>query len=106
MVHHRFMLVPSLSVAENIALTSERGKFRFRRNEAEENVQQLSTRYGLSISPQMKVWQLSAGLQQRVEVLKALSAEARILILNEPTAVLSPQGIGELGVKFQKSILQ
>ena len=96
MVHQHFMLVPSLSVAENIALTSERGKFRFRRNEAEENVQQLSTRYSLSISPQMKVWQLSVGLQQRVEILKALSAEARILILDEPTAVLSPQEITEL----------
>ncbi len=96
MVHQHFMLVPSLSVAENIALTSERGKFRFRRNEAEENVQQLSTRYGLSISPHMKVWQLSVGFQQRVEILKALSAEARILILDEPTAVLSPQEIVEL----------
>ena len=96
MVHQHFMLVPSLSVAENIALTSERGKFRFRRNEAEENVQQLSTRYGLSISPQMKVWQLSVGLQQRVEILKALSADARILILDEPTAVLSPQEITDL----------
>ena len=96
MVHQHFMLVPSLSVAENIALTSERGKFRFRRNEAEENVQQLSNLYGLSISPQMKVWQLSVGLQQRVEILKALSAEARILILDEPTAVLSPQEITEL----------
>ena len=89
MVHQHFMLVPSLNVAENIALTSERGKFRFRRNEAKENVQQLSTRYGLSISPQMKVWELSVGLQQRVEILKALSADARILILDEPTAVLS-----------------
>ena len=96
MVHQHFMLVPSLSVAENIALTAERDKFRFRRNEAEENVQQLSTRYGLSISPQMKVWQLSVGLQQRVEILKALSADARILILDEPTAVLSPQEIAEL----------
>ena len=96
MVHQHFMLVPSLSAAENIALTSERGKFRFRRNEAEEKVQQLSTRYGLSISPQMKVWQLSVGLQQRIEILKALSASARILILDEPTAVLSPQEITEL----------
>ena len=96
MVHQHFMLVPSLSVAENIALNSGRGKFRFRRNEAEEDVQQLSTRYGLSISPHMKVWQLSVGLQQRVEILKALSAEARILVLDEPTAVLSPQEITEL----------
>ena len=96
MVHQHFMLVPSLSVAENIALTSGRGKFRFHRNKAEENVQQLSTRYGLSISPQAKVWQLSVGLQQRVEILKALSANAQILILDEPTAVLSPQEITEL----------
>ena len=96
MVHQHFMLVPSLSVAENIALNSGRGKFRFRRNEAEEDVQQLSTRYGLSISPHMKVWQLSVGLQQRVEILKALSADARILVLDEPTAVLSPQEITEL----------
>ncbi len=96
MVHQHFMLVPSLSVAENIALNSGSGKFRFRRNEAEENAQQLSTRYGLSISPGMKIWQLSVGLQQRVEILKALSAEARILILDEPTAVLSPQETAEL----------
>ena len=96
MVHQHFMLVPSLSVAENIALTAGRGKFRFHRNKAEENVQQLSTRYGLSISPQAKVWQLSVGLQQRVEILKALSANAQILILDEPTAVLSPQEITEL----------
>lgn len=96
MVHQHFMLVPSLSVAENISLYAGRGKFRFRRTEAEENVQQLSTRYGLSISPQVQVGQLSVGLQQRVEILKALSAEARILILDEPTAVLSPQEITEL----------
>ena len=96
MVHQHFMLVPSLSVAENIALSSGCGKFRFRRNEAEENVQQLSTRYSLFISPHMKVWQLSVGLQQRVEILKALSADARILILDEPTAVLSPQEFTEL----------
>lgn len=96
MVHQHFMLVPSLSVAENIALTAERGKFRFRRNEAAENVYQLSTRYGLSISPHLKVWQLSVGLQQRVEILKALAADVKILILDEPTAVLSPQEITEL----------
>ena len=96
MVHQHFMLVPSLSVAENIALTSRRSKFRFHRTEAEKNAQQLSTRYGLSISPQTKIWQLSVGLQQRVEILKALSAAARILILDEPTAVLSPQEITEL----------
>ena len=96
MVHQHFMLVPSLSVAENIALSAGRGRFRFRRNEAEENVRQLSTRYGLSIAPRSKIWQLSVGLQQRVEILKALSADAQILILDEPTAVLSPQEVTEL----------
>ena len=96
MVHQHFMLVSSLSVAENIALSSGRGKFRFHRRRAEANAYQLSTRYSLSIPPHAKIWQLSVGLQQRVEILKALSAAARILILDEPTAVLSPQEIAEL----------
>ncbi|MCZ6680484.1 MAG: ABC transporter ATP-binding protein [Candidatus Poribacteria bacterium] len=96
MVHQHFMLVPSLSVAENIALSSGRGKFRFRRKDAEQHVFELSARYGLSIPPRAKVWQLSVGLQQRVEILKALSAAARILILDEPTAALSSPEIAEL----------
>ncbi len=120
MVHQHFMLVPSLSVAENIALG--RGTFRFRRRDMEEQVLALSRRYGLSIQPSAKIWQLSVGLQQRVEILKALvynssplsaggkggglpargerqggrGEGARILILDEPTAVLSPQEIAEL----------
>ena len=104
MVHQHFMLVPSLSVAENIALTLRKGKFRFRRREVEEYVLQLSRHYGLSIQPHAKISQLSVGLQQRVEILKALVANSvlnettstRILILDEPTAVLSPQEILEL----------
>lgn len=104
MVHQHFMLVPSLSVAENIALTLRKGKFRFRRREVEEYVLQLSHHYGLSIQPHAKISQLSVGLQQRVEILKALVANSvlnettstRILILDEPTAVLSPQEILEL----------
>ncbi|MFB3041456.1 MAG: ABC transporter ATP-binding protein [Candidatus Poribacteria bacterium] len=104
MVHQHFMLVPSLSVAENIALTLRKGKFRFRRREVEEYVLQLSHHYGLSIQPHAKISQLSVGLQQRVEILKALVANSvlnettstRILILDEPTAVLSPQEVLEL----------
>ena len=104
MVHQHFMLVPSLSVAENIALTLRKGKFRFRRREVEEYVFQLSHHYGLSIQPHAKISQLSVGLQQRVEILKALVANSvlnettstRILILDEPTAVLSSQEILEL----------
>ena len=96
MVHQHFMLVPSLSVAENIALTSGRGKFRFHRVPSGGERPAAFHPLRLSISPQMKVWQLSVGLQQRVEILKALSADARILILDEPTAVLSPQEITEL----------
>ena len=107
MVHQHFMLVPSLSIAENIALNLRGGKFHFRRRELEKHVLELSRRYGLSIHPGAKIWQLSIGIQQRVEILKALvdptlnesegtPTKARILILDEPTAVLSPQEIAEL----------
>ena len=96
MVHQHFMLVQNLTVAENIALgLTDRG-FRFRRNEAFEKVRDLSRRFGFDINPEAYAWQLSVGLQQRAEILKALAAEAQILIFDEPTAVLAPQEVGEL----------
>ena len=88
MVHQHFRLVPSFTVAENLVLGERRP---FRRREAEQRVRELGERYGLPVDPAAKVWQLSVGEQQRVEILKALDREARVLILDEPTAVLTPQ---------------
>jgi len=87
MVHQHFRLVESFTVAENIAL-GEHGPVRRRADAA--RVRELGERYGLGVDPNARIWQLSVGQQQRVEIIKALSREARILILDEPTAVLTP----------------
>jgi general nucleoside transport system ATP-binding protein len=94
MVHQHFRLVEPFTVAENVVLGDHRGEgrtFRLRHRAIEQRVAELSTRYGLAVDPRARVWQLSLGEQQRVEILKALYREARILILDEPTAVLTPQ---------------
>ncbi|MGH2970974.1 MAG: ABC transporter ATP-binding protein [Gaiellaceae bacterium] len=94
MVHQHFRLVEPFTVAENVVLGDHRGEgrtFRVRHRAIEQRVAELSKRYGLAVDPQARVWQLSLGEQQRVEILKALYREARILILDEPTAVLTPQ---------------
>ena len=88
MVHQHFRLVEPFTVAENVAL-GEHGRIRRSVNEA--RVRELGARYGLEVDPSARIWQLSVGQQQRVEIIKALSREARILILDEPTAVLTPQ---------------
>ena len=98
MVHQHFMLVPNLTVAENIALSLPNQGFRYRREHATQITRTFSERFGLSVEPNHPVWQLSVGIQQRVEILKALAVEARILILDEPTAVLAPQEVQELFV--------
>jgi simple sugar transport system ATP-binding protein len=97
MVHQHFMLVPPLTVAENITLGREpmRGPA-FDTRRAEGEVAELSQRYGLKVDPAAKVENLSVGEEQRVEILKALYRGARILILDEPTAVLTPQEVDEL----------
>jgi ABC-type uncharacterized transport system ATPase subunit len=98
MVHQHFMLVQPLTVTENIVLglepTTTGGVID--RRAAREKVVELSTRYGLKVDPDERVMDLSVGMQQRVEILKALYREARILILDEPTAVLTPQEVDEL----------
>lgn len=96
MVHQHFMLVPPMTVLENIVLGAEPGnavKIDFR--QAEEQINELSRDFGFNIKPQTQVSDLSVGQEQRVEVLKALYRGARILILDEPTAVLTPQEVEE-----------
>ncbi len=94
MVHQHFRLVTPFTVAENVILGDHRGesrRFLVHPRAIERRVAQLGERYGLAVDPRARIWQLSVGEQQRVEILKALYREARILILDEPTAVLTPQ---------------
>lgn len=112
MVHQHFMLIENLTVAENIALgigqlretivgtVRANGnrknwwqKFRFSKEESIDITEALSERFGLTVDPSALVRSLSVGLKQRVEILKALAVDAQILILDEPTAVLSPQEV-------------
>ncbi len=98
MVHQHFMLVDTLSVAENVTLGREaRGPLGgFERAAAERTVAALAGRHRLPVDPRARVGALSVGTQQRVEILKALHHGARVLILDEPTAVLTPQEVDEL----------
>jgi ABC-type uncharacterized transport system ATPase subunit len=94
MVHQHFRLVSPFTVAENVVLGDHRDagrSFLLRPRAIEARVEELARRYGLAVEPRARIWQLSVGEQQRVEILKALYRNARILILDEPTAVLTPQ---------------
>jgi simple sugar transport system ATP-binding protein len=96
MVHQHFMLVPSQSVTENILLGLDEPRFRMRLSEYNQRVAEIAEQYGLHVDPEAKIWQLSVGEQQRVEILKMLYRGADILIMDEPTAVLAPAEIEEL----------
>ena len=98
MVHQHFMLVPVLTVADNIVLGDETmaNPIFLDRREANKRIVELGQRFGFEIDPEAKVETLSVGWQQRVEILKALYREARILVLDEPTAVLTPQETTEI----------
>src|SRR5574342_1075041 len=98
MVHQHFMLIPVLTVAENILLGEETmaNPVFLDRKEAHRRIIELGRRFGFEVDPDAKVETLSVGWQQRVEILKALSREARILVLDEPTAVLTPQETVEI----------
>ncbi len=99
MVHQHFMLVPPFTVAENIVLGSEPKKgLKLDLDKAIKDVEELSNKYELHVDPYAKVQDISVGMQQRVEILKTLYRGAEILILDEPTAVLTPQEIEELGI--------
>jgi ABC-type uncharacterized transport system ATPase subunit len=98
MVHQHFMLVPTLTVAENVVL-GERGGLRLSRSELERvgrRIEELGSRYGLGVPARAFVSQLSVGEQQRVEILRAMHRDARIVILDEPTASLAPGEVDQL----------
>jgi ABC-type uncharacterized transport system ATPase subunit len=97
MVHQHFMLIPVMTIAENIVLGAEPQQRGFLdMAAAEARVRELSARYGLSVDPHALVADVGVGTQQRAEILKALYRDARVLILDEPTAVLTPPEIVEL----------
>ena len=98
MVHQHFMLVQPFTVAQNIILGTEptKGMGAIDTKKAIEDVKELSEKYGLYVDPNAKIEDITVGMQQRVEILKALYRGAEILILDEPTAVLTPQEIQEL----------
>jgi simple sugar transport system ATP-binding protein len=98
MVHQHFQLVEVMTVAENVILGSEivRAVDRLDKREANETVRKLSKQYGLQVDPESVIEDLPVGTQQRVEIIKALYRKAEILILDEPTAVLTPQEADEL----------
>lgn len=97
MVHQHFRLVEPFSVVENIVLgTTGRLQFYLNRKEFANRIAQLSQNHGITIDPWAKVWQLSVGEKQRIEILKLLYRGADVLILDEPTAVLTPQDVREL----------
>ena len=96
MVHQHFALVPTQTVTENVLLGLPRPRFRLDARRYDDEIADLARRHGLAVDPRARIWQLSVGEQQRVEILKMLYRGARILILDEPTAVLAPQEAADL----------
>lgn len=95
MVHQHFRLVAPFTVTENVAL-GLKGGLKLNLNKLAEEIAELSRNYGLQVDPHARIWQLSVGEQQRVEIIKLLYRRARVLILDEPTAVLTPQEARDL----------
>jgi ABC-type uncharacterized transport system ATPase subunit len=98
MVHQHFMLIPVFTVAENVMLGHEATKFGGRLDlaAARARVREISERFGFNVDPDALVGDLPVGVQQRVEIIKALSRDAKVLVFDEPTAVLTPQETDEL----------
>jgi ABC-type uncharacterized transport system ATPase subunit len=107
MIHQHFMLVPTLTVAQNVALglKSSRGPL-LDLDKVTKRIQELSEAYGLIVDPHVYVWQLSVGEQQRVEIMKALYRGAGLIILDEPTAVLTPQEVNDLFVTLRRMVAE
>ncbi len=97
MIHQHFMLVPTLTVTENVALGLGRNPFAgVDLPGVARRITELSNAYHLGIDPDAKCWQLAVGERQRVEILKVLYRQARLLVLDEPTAVLTPGEVDDL----------
>ena len=96
MVHQHFMLVQAMNVIENVILGLKSSKFILDEVSAEKRISELAAGYGLKVEPKNYIWQLSVGEQQRVEILKAVYRDADILILDEPTGVLTPSEAKDL----------
>ncbi|HEY8302358.1 MAG TPA: ABC transporter ATP-binding protein [Jatrophihabitans sp.] len=104
MVHQHFMLIPVFTVTENVMLGHERSRLGFlARRRARREVAEVSRRYGLDVPPDALVADLPVGVQQRVEILKALTRDAKLLVLDEPTAVLTPRETEDL-ITVMKSL--
>ncbi|MBU1662677.1 MAG: ABC transporter ATP-binding protein [Chloroflexi bacterium] len=106
MVHQHFMLVPTQTVTENILLGLNDPRFFMNLAEYDKKILELQDQFGLRVDPTAKIWQLSVGEQQRVEILKTLYRGAKILILDEPTAVLAPQEIDDFMVTMSSMVAQ
>lgn len=102
MIHQHFMLVPTLTVTENVALGLSSSGLRPDLGEVEDRVRTLAEEYGLQVDPRAEVWQLAVGERQRVEILKALYRDAQLLVLDEPTAVLTPQEVDDFFLTLRK----
>ncbi|HUI90444.1 MAG TPA: ABC transporter ATP-binding protein [Anaerolineales bacterium] len=105
MIHQHFMLVPTLTVVQNVALglRSSREPL-LDLDKVTRRIQELSEAYGLKVDPRVYVWQLSVGEQQRVEIMKALYRGASLIILDEPTAVLTPQEVNDLFATLRRMV--
>ncbi|MFZ1771281.1 MAG: ATP-binding cassette domain-containing protein, partial [Caldilinea sp.] len=106
MVHQHFMLVPTQTVTENILLGLKEPRFLMNLPRYERKVQEIQEQFGLRVDPKAKIWQISVGEQQRVEILKTLYRGANVLIFDEPTAVLAPQEIYELIATMRALVAQ
>lgn len=106
MVHQHFMLVPTQTVTENILLGLDTPRFFMNMKKYDKEVADLAERFGLHVDPTAKIWQLSVGEQQRVEILKTLYRGANILIMDEPTAVLAPTEIEEFMGTLRSMVAQ
>lgn len=103
MIHQHFMLVSTLTVAENVALgLKQENRFLTDLKKVSARINELSETFGLHVNPKEYIWQLSVGERQRVEIIKALYRDATLLVLDEPTAVLTPQEVDDIFTVFRR----